>query len=95
MVDPVWPPNSLKPWQFPPLQVELGGTAVIECLTAAHPKSLNFWHDREDQFINQRSGEVCTLDKDGSDQSTPAKLVDAGFLVSDQYRDKNMFDFLF
>ena len=36
-----------------------------------------------------------TVDKDGSDQSTPAKLVDAGFLVSDQFQGKNMFDLLF
>ena len=38
---------------------------------------------------------VGPLDKDRNDQSTPAKLVDAGFLVSDQFRGKNMFDFLF
>ena len=35
------------------------------------------------------------LDKDRNDQSTPAKLVDAGFMVSDQFWGKNMFDFLF
>ena len=34
--------------------VELGGEATIECLTAAHPKSLNFWHDKFGQFINQK-----------------------------------------
>ena len=34
--------------------VELGGTATIECLTAAHPKSLNFWHDKFGQFIKQK-----------------------------------------
>ena len=34
--------------------VELGGSATIECLTAAHPKSLNFWHDKFGQFISQR-----------------------------------------
>ena len=32
-------------------QVEIGGIAMIECLTAAHPKSLNFWHDTNNQFI--------------------------------------------
>ena len=32
-------------------KVEIGGNALIECLTAAHPKSLNFWHDKNDQFI--------------------------------------------
>ena len=32
-------------------QVEIGGNALIECLTAAHPKSLNFWHDKNDLFI--------------------------------------------
>ena len=35
------------------------------------------------------------VDKDRNDQSTPVKLVDAGFLVSDHFWDKNMFDFLF
>ena len=34
--------------------VELGGSATIECLTAAHPKSLNFWHDKFGQFISQK-----------------------------------------
>ena len=34
--------------------VELGGVATIECLTAAHPKSLNFWHDKYGQFISQK-----------------------------------------
>ena len=34
--------------------VPLGGVATIECLTAAHPKSLNFWHDKFGQFINQK-----------------------------------------
>ena len=38
---------------------------------------------------------VGPLDKDRNDQSTPAKLVDAVFLVSDQFQGKNMFDFLF
>ena len=39
---------------------------------------------------------ICgTLDKDRNDQGTTAKLVDAGFLVSDKFRDKNIFDFLF
>ena len=34
--------------------VALGGTATIECLTAAHPKSLNFWHDKFGQFISHK-----------------------------------------
>ena len=34
-----------------------------------------------------------TLDIDRNDQGTTAKLVDAGFLVSDKFRGKNMFDF--
>ena len=34
--------------------VPLGGVATIECLTAAHPKSLNFWHNKFGQFINQK-----------------------------------------
>ena len=41
---------------------------------------------------------VCAfyaLDKDRNDQSTSAKLEDAGFLVSDQFLGKNMFDFFF
>ena len=36
-----------------------------------------------------------SLDKDRNDQCTTAKLVDAGFLVSDKFHGKNMFDFLF
>ena len=36
-----------------------------------------------------------SVDKDRNDQGTTAKLVDAGFLVSDKFHGKNMFDFLF
>ena len=37
----------------------------------------------------------CLIDKDRNGQGTTAKLVDAGFLVSDKFRGKNMFDFFF
>ena len=47
----------------------MGGNAVIECLTAAHPKSLNFWHDRNDQFINQRSALVADTDRNRQEQT--------------------------
>jgi len=46
--------------------VELGGVATIECLTAAHPKSLNFWHDKSDQFINQRNDKYISTVVEGS-----------------------------
>eukprot|EP00090_Calanus_glacialis_P020997 TRINITY_DN32420_c0_g1_i2.p1 TRINITY_DN32420_c0_g1~~TRINITY_DN32420_c0_g1_i2.p1 ORF type:complete len:539 (-),score=85.14 TRINITY_DN32420_c0_g1_i2:272-1888(-) len=46
--------------------VELGGVATIECLTAAHPKSLNFWHDKDDQFINQRNDKYISTVVEGS-----------------------------
>ena len=42
---------------------------MIECLTAAHPKSLNFWHDRNDQFINQRSALVPDTDRNRHEQT--------------------------
>ena len=40
-------------------------------------------------------GPACIVDKDRNDQGTTGKLVDAGFLVSDKFRGKNMFDFFF
>ena len=46
---------------------------MIECLTAAHPKSLNFWHDRNDQFINQRSALVADTDRNRHEQTEADK----------------------
>merc|ERR550532_3761909 len=46
--------------------VPLGGVATIECLTAAHPKSLNFWHDKFGQFINQKQDKFLASVSEGS-----------------------------
>jgi len=46
--------------------VELGGVATIECLTAAHPKSLNFWHDKYGQFISQKANKFHATVEEGS-----------------------------
>ena len=48
---------------------QVGGSASIECLTAAHPRSLNFWHDQLGNFINQRSV-----------QCSPSSLVKSGLV---------------
>jgi len=48
--------------------VEIGGNALIECLTAAHPKSLNFWHDKNDLFIrsDQRNEKYISTVEEGT-----------------------------
>jgi len=48
--------------------VEIGGIAMIECLTAAHPKSLNFWHDTNNQFIraDQKNDKYISTVEEGS-----------------------------